>query len=161
MANDLNPKRRSGFGLAVIALAVTGVIGFEGTSLRPYEDPVRVNTICMGETDRDVVAMGTLTLQQCTAVLGASLQEHASHVAPCISRPVRRNEAAAILSWSYNIGATAACKSTLIRKLNDGAQAVDWCDEIKRWTYAGGKQLPGLVARRESEYRMCTTGVWK
>lgn len=29
------------------------------------------------------------------------------------------------------------------------------CEEIRRWNRAGGKVLPGLVNRREAEYKTC------
>jgi hypothetical protein len=29
------------------------------------------------------------------------------------------------------------------------------CAELSRWTYAGGKQLPGLVRRRAAERQLC------
>ena len=29
------------------------------------------------------------------------------------------------------------------------------CAELLKWTKAGGRELPGLVKRREAEYRMC------
>ncbi|SHO57892.1 lysozyme [Vibrio quintilis] len=30
------------------------------------------------------------------------------------------------------------------------------CNELKRWVYAGGKKLPGLIDRRGREYARCT-----
>src|SRR3546814_7032934 len=82
---------------------------------------------------------------ECIAVMGASLFAHAVELDKCVKRPLGRNEAAALLSWSYNVGVGAACRSTLMRKLNAG-QA--WCGELHRWVYAGGKKLRGLVNRR-------------
>ncbi|MEM7863117.1 lysozyme, partial [Morganella morganii] len=29
------------------------------------------------------------------------------------------------------------------------------CDEMKRWTFAGGKQWQGLINRRETEKAVC------
>ncbi|MCH5496505.1 glycoside hydrolase family protein, partial [Salmonella enterica subsp. diarizonae serovar 16:z10:e,n,x,z15] len=49
----------------------------------------------------------------------------------------------------------AFAKSTLLKKLNAGDQA-GACNELKRWTYAGGKQWKGLVTRREIEREVCT-----
>lgn len=156
-----NSKRRRGFGLAVIALCVPLVATYEGTVLHRHADPIGIPSICMGETDKAVVMMERLSTAQCTAVLGASLMQHAQDVAVCVNRETKPHEAAAILSWSYNVGAGAACSSTLIRKLNAGAPPIEWCAELKRWTYAGGKQLPGLIRRRDAEFRMCTTGNWQ
>jgi len=60
------------------------------------------------------------------------------------------------VSWAYNVGAGAACRSTLVKKLKQTPPDYEGaCRELLRWTYAGGRVLPGLVKRREKEYRMC------
>lgn len=158
MAGKINKK--AGFGLAAIMLAVPMTAYYEGTVLHTYRDPVGISTACIGETDKEIVLQERFTEQECTAVLGASMAVHAQEVATCIDKPLKPNEAAAVISWSYNVGSGAACKSTLVRKLNAGQE---WCSELKRWVFAGGKTdpLPGLTKRRESEYLMCTTGRWK
>ncbi len=32
------------------------------------------------------------------------------------------------------------------------------CDQLRRWTYAGGKQWKGLMTRREIEREICLWG---
>ncbi len=32
------------------------------------------------------------------------------------------------------------------------------CDQLRRWTYAGGKQWKGLMTRREIEREVCLWG---
>lgn len=150
-------NKKAGFGFSAIILACGLVANYEGLVLGRYADPVGIPTICFGETDKEVVSFNVLNQQQCTALLGASLAEHARAVAPCITREIKPYEAAAVLSWSYNVGAGAACKSTLIKKLNAGQE---WCSELKRWDKAGGQVLKGLTKRRAAEYQMCTTGKW-
>jgi lysozyme len=156
----LNKKQVSGFGLLTILIAAPMVAKYEGVVLTTYSDPVGIPTVCAGETDKAITMRQRFTEQECIAVLGASMMEHAQRVSRCITREVTSNQAAAIVSWSYNIGTDAACKSTLITKLNAGAQASVWCGELKKWVYAKGKVLNGLVNRRTSEYSMCTTGKW-
>jgi len=60
----------------------------------------------------------------------------------------------AYVSWAYNVGAAAACKSTLVKKLNR-SDYVGACNELLRWNRAGGRVLPGLVKRRKAERNMC------
>ena len=57
---------------------------------------------------------------------------------------------AAIVDFTFNLGAGRLQTSTLRRRVNqrDWAAAVQ---ELRRWVYGGGKVLPGLVARREAE----------
>lgn len=150
-------NKKAGFGFSAIILACGLVANYEGLVLGRYADPVGIPTICFGETDKEVVNFNVLNQQQCTALLGASLAEHARAVAPCITREIKPYEAAAVLSWSYNVGAGAACKSTLIKKLNANQE---WCSELKLWNKAGKDVLRGLTKRRAAEYQMCTTGKW-
>lgn len=154
-------KNGLGFSLGVILLAMPMVANFEGTFLTSYADPVGIPTVCMGETDRELVMRERFTEQECMAVLGASLTQHAIAVSSCLDRPLQAHEAAAVLSWTYNVGVHAACNSTLVRKLNAGAPPAEWCAELDRWVYAGGRRLNGLVKRRAAERRMCETGTWE
>ena len=57
---------------------------------------------------------------------------------------------AAIVDFTFNLGAGRLQTSTLRRRINQR----DWtsaASELRRWVYGGGKVLPGLVARREAE----------
>ncbi len=57
---------------------------------------------------------------------------------------------AAIVDFTFNLGAGRLQTSTLRRRINQR----DWgasAQELGRWIYGGGKVLPGLVARRKVE----------
>lgn len=57
---------------------------------------------------------------------------------------------AAIVDFTFNLGAGRLQTSTLRRRINQQ----DWVSavlELRRWVYGGGKVLPGLVARRYAE----------
>lgn len=57
---------------------------------------------------------------------------------------------AAIVDFSFNLGAGRLQTSTLRRRVNQR----DWLgaeQELRRWVYGGGKALPGLVIRRAAE----------
>jgi len=57
---------------------------------------------------------------------------------------------AAIVDFTFNLGAGRLQTSTLRRRINQR----DWAaaaTELRRWVYGGGKVLPGLVARRAAE----------
>lgn len=144
-----------GIGLAAIVLAMPLVVFFEGFYPKTYVDPVGIPTVCFGETDKTLTMQERFTRDECYVLLGASLQKHAVGIAKCINVPIKDNEAAAILSWGYNVGVDAACKSTLIAKVNAGAPAKEWCPELKKWVFADGKKLKGLELRRDAEYAMC------
>lgn len=57
---------------------------------------------------------------------------------------------AAIVDFTFNLGAGRLQTSTLRRRINQR----DWSSaakELRRWVYGGGKALPGLVTRRDAE----------
>ncbi len=57
---------------------------------------------------------------------------------------------AAIVDFTFNLGAGRLQTSTLRRRINQR----DWAaagQELGRWVYGSGKVLPGLVARRQAE----------
>lgn len=135
----------------VIALAIPVVAAFEGLVLRPYLDPVNRLTVCYGDTHAQ---MRTYTPAECKALLVKSLQKHGEAITPCLPERLPEHVLAATLSFAYNVGPGAFCGSTMARKLKAG-DIPGACAELSRWTYAGGKQLPGLVKRRTTERAMC------
>ena len=68
------------------------------------------------------------------------------------------NTFSAVTSITFNVGCGAMQKSTMFWQLRQGHIA-DACQQFSRWTYAGGKQLPGLVTRRAEEKQLCLDGV--
>jgi len=65
---------------------------------------------------------------------------------------------AAIVDFTFNLGAGRLQTSTLRRRLNQR----DWIAagrELRRWVYGGGKVLPGLATRREAEVALLVSGV--
>ena len=154
MATAKPTAKRAGIAsLVVVLIAAPISMRWESVETRAYLDPVGVKTVCAGETSREVLAFGdAFSRDQCIALLGASLLKHAQELEPCIKRPVSQNEAVSLLLWSHNVGVGAACRSTLVRKLNAGEP---WCAELSRWDWAGGKRLAGLTARRAEERAIC------
>lgn len=72
----------------------------------------------------------------------------------CVKVPLQQYEYDAYISLSYNIGSSAFCRSTLVRKLNAGDYA-GACLEILRWDKFKGEPLRGLTIRRQAEYQQC------
>lgn len=60
----------------------------------------------------------------------------------------------AVTSITFNAGCSQMQKSTMYRMLREG-KFTEACYQFPRWTYGGGKQLPGLVVRREKEKALC------
>lgn len=143
---------RAAVALSAIGLvAIAGWEGFREDAYIPIDGDVP--TIGFGHTAG--VRLGdTVTVEQALTLLRGDVREAERGVLSCVKVPLSQGELDAFVSLAFNIGASAFCGSTLVRKLNSGDYS-GACEEIKRWHYAGGVSVPGLVARREAEYRRC------
>jgi lysozyme len=127
----------------------------EGLVLSTYLDIVGVPTVCYGETGPHVRLGQRYTAEACRRMLDERLVRFAVELDRCIERPLADHEAAAVLSWAYNVGVGAACSSTLVKMINAGSPAQEWCQQLDRWVYARGFRVNGLVVRRQKEKALC------
>lgn len=139
--------------LALSASALVGIATWEGYKENAYTDIVGVWTIGFGTTDgvqRGHKTDPVVALQRKLT----DVQKFEGAIKQCVNVPLHQYEYDAYLSLAYNIGPTAFCNSTLVRRLNvqdyDGA-----CKEILRWNRAGGQVVKGLDNRRKAEYQKC------
>lgn len=156
--------RRAGLisgSVAALATTVALLTQLEGVRTVAYQDIVGVWTICAGET-RGVRSGDTATTQQCDAMLAKAIVEFEDGLDECLNVPsgvkYRDEWKIAVVSWSYNVGLGAACKSTLVRKANAG-DLRGACNELPRWNRAGGRIIKGLVNRRVTERKLCLAGL--
>ena len=134
------------------AVAVVLISGAEGLRTYAYKDPVGIPTICFGET-LGVAIVQHQSAEACKAMLEVRLEEFNAGLEHCIHVPLGDNRRAALLSFSYNVGTGAFCRSRLAKRLNAGDPHA--CDELMKWTRAGGIELPGLLRRRQEERALC------
>jgi lysozyme len=148
-------RRRSAIaGIVLSASALVGIImheGYSDTAITPV--PGDVPTIGFGTTGG--VKMGDrITPPRAVARALTDIQKFEGAVKQCVKVPLAQNEYDAYISLSYNIGATAFCRSTLVKKLN----ALDYagaCLEVLKWDKFKGQPLRGLTIRRQAEYKQC------
>jgi lysozyme len=145
----MTPKKKAGWA----AIAVTIVAGFEGIRQYAYRDPIGIPTICFGET-KGVKIGDRATIEECKGMLLESLELAHKSVSQCVKVPMTDKREAALVSFAYNIGGGAFCKSTLVKKLNSG-DTVGACNELPKWDKANGIVLAGLTKRREEERKLC------
>jgi lysozyme len=143
----------------VIARAAPLIREAEGFSSTPYRDAAGVATIGYGSTrypdDRAVtMADAALSRAAAEALLQTAMARIWAAVSPRLLRAPNLNQAAALLSLAYNVGAGALSTSLLLAMFNTGDIA-GAADQFLRWDKAriGGvrKSLPGLAARRRRE----------
>ncbi len=152
-------KSRLKRGSAVAAAAIALVGAWEGLRTVAYRDVVGVPTVCYGET-RGVKMGDRYSKAECDAMLGAGLKDFEKGMRRCLKSPHKIPEKTyvAFLSFSYNVGIGAFCRSTLVRKANSG-DLRGACNELTKWVNAGGKRIRGLVNRRKDELRICLSGL--
>jgi lysozyme len=144
----------------VIAALTLSAAAFGGLVLHEsYSDkaiiPVRGDVPTIGFGTTEGVKMGdTITPPKAVVRALADVAKFEGAVKQCVTVPLAQYEYDAYISLAYNIGPTAFCGSTLVKKLNaqDYAGA---CREILRWNRQGGRELRGLTLRRQDEFKQC------
>ena len=140
--------------LALSAAALVGIALSEGYSDQAII-PIKgdVPTVGFGSTEGVKLGDKTTPVKALARAL-QDIQKYEGAVKKCVKVPLYQYEYDSFLSLAYNIGTSAFCKSTLVKKLNqEDYQAA--CKEILRWDRANGKVIPGLTARRQKEYKQC------
>lgn len=142
-------------GVAGLAATVAFVGAWEGLRLTAYRDVAGVATICYGET-LGVTLGNRATRTECDALLIISLTKHEQGLDVCLQPPdpLPVKTRIALVSWTYNVGVSAACSSTAVRRFNAGDYH-GGCEAVTWWTRAGGRVIRGLVNRRAAEYTLC------
>ena len=143
-----------GGGAALILTAL--VAQFEGKRNDPYKDIVGVWTVCYGETR---VEMKRYSDAECKDMLADGIADFAQ---PVLARnpELKGHDAqlSAAVSLAYNIGQDAYRRSSVARLFSAG-QWKQACDAFLKWSYAGGKQVKGLLNRRQQERAVCLRGL--
>lgn len=147
---------------AVLTVSFSGaafIIGHEGTEPTVYLDPVGIPTACTGHTATVTKAdVGkTLSSEVCADLLRQDLRVSEQAVKRLVKQPITQAQYDALVSFTFNVGEGNLRQSTLLRKLNAG-QCMAAAAEFKRWVYAKGKKLAGLVRRRSEESALFATG---
>lgn len=133
---------------------------FEGWYSKPYLDPIGIATIGYGFTyylpSRRRVAMDDIPLTRTTGdrMLADILTHYENDVLRLVQRSLRQQQFDALVSFTYNLGATNLSKSTLLKRINQDPDDKRIADEFMKWDKAGGRVLPGLVRRRAAEAKL-------
>lgn len=156
---DATPTHRTGLlALVLSAAALVGLAVDESYTARAIPDPVKgraVPTLGFGSTGKDITMASTTTPPKALVRMLADVQKFEGALKTCVQVPLHQHEYDAYVNLAYNIGPSAFCKSTLVKRLNaqDYAGA---CDAILMWrrvgatdcSVPGNHTCPGLWARR-------------
>ena len=126
---------------------------FEGFAPEVYVCPGGWPTIgyghVVGEHERERFADG-IDEAAAEELLRRDVETAERAVLRLIRVPLEDGRFGALTSFAFNLGAGALQRSTLRRRVNreehGGVPA-----EFRRWVWAGGRKLKGLIRRREAE----------
>ena len=151
-----------------LPLALKLIKEFEGLELKAYPDPGTGNlpwTIGYGTTmiDGRAVRPGEVISQvKAEELLRGQLTKM---FAPAMfallpqARTMPPNQAAALVSWAYNVGIGAVESSTLRKLILAGKPPLAVIEqELPKWSKAGDKVMAGLQRRREAEVALAKSG---
>lgn len=145
---------------AAIAAALPAVKAYEGLWLTAKVDTIgtgRPVTACYGETEN--VRLGQkFTRKECDDLLAIKLKRYDAEIGRCVHVDLPDYTRAALVSFAYNVGSAGACRSSTIRKMNEG-DIRGGCNALMQWTHAQGRVVQGLVNRREKERKLCLAGL--
>lgn len=144
----------------VLTAAATMTAAYEGLYTHAYHDVVGVVTICYGETNADLpVHMGdTKTPQECRYLLANSLKKYDAELTACLTHNPPDGMHVVFISFTYNVGTGAFCKSSVARKFNEG-DLEGSCNALRLYNRAGGRVIKGLDNRRKGEQESCLKAI--
>lgn len=128
---------------------VRAVKEFEGLSTKAYYCPAGYLTIGYGHrtTMKD---KKTITMGEATTLLKADLAKAGEGV-NALGVCKTQGQFDALTDFVFNLGIGRLKSSTLLKQIKKGASTEAIQKEFRRWVYAGGNVMPGLVKRREWE----------
>lgn len=138
-----------------LSLAFPLIAQFEGFSSTPYKDQAGVWTCGFGFTydlSGSPITATTPAITQSTAMdwLQTFVGKTMDAVRDMVHVPMTDNQAAALCSFSYNLGTGALRKSSLLLAFNQG-RTQEAADDFMQWIYVAGRPNTGLRNRRTKE----------
>ncbi|MCX8983530.1 lysozyme [Citrobacter portucalensis] len=146
---DFHLLKTSPEGLALIA-------NLEGCRLRPYQCSAGVWTSGIGHT-AGVVPQRDITERQAAADLVSDVLTVERRLAVCVPVNMPQPVYDALVSFSFNVGTGAVCRSTMVSYLKRH-QWYQACDQLPRWVFINGVRSDGLDNRRQRERTYCMKG---
>ena len=124
---------------------------FEGLRLKAYKCPAGVQTIGYGHTRNYPFSTNyKITEEQAEKFLYEDLKKFENSIKKLVKVPLSQCQFDALVSFTFNVGATNFKNSTLLKYLNNGEYSLA-AEQFERWIYSNGKKLDGLQTRRKAE----------
>lgn len=147
---------------SAIALSASGLLLIamhEGFSPDPYKDTGGVVTNGFGNAT--ITPNKPVTVVKALEDLKVNTSATGTKVSQCVTTAMTQGQYDAYVSFAYNVGGNAFCKSTMAKKANAGDR-IGSCKEFDKWVYVAGKDCrikssncSGIVQRRKTERELC------
>ena len=130
-----------------------------GPKLEAYKDSGGVWTIGVGmirwPSGRRVVEGDTIdAVESADELFQWTLKHYERDVDAATRDDLEPNEFDALVSLAYNIGVQAFRTSTVLKRINAKLGAHDVAEAWRRWRYDEGREVPGLLKRRDCEVQV-------
>lgn len=130
---------------------------FEGCRLTTYKDLKGILTIGWGTTGEEAKEGRTITQEEADKMLYDRLEkEFVPGVTSCVRPSLTDNQFSALVCFAYNLGVRSLKTSTLLKRVNEKDDDKVG-KEFLRWDRADGKEVQGLLNRREAEAALYAT----
>nr|WP_276551559.1 lysozyme [Erwinia mallotivora] len=128
----------------------------EGCRTSPYRCSAGVWTSGIGHTE-GVTPHAQISERQAAVNLVYDVMRVERQLAACAPVDMPAPVYDALVSFAFNVGTGAACRSTLVSyiKRQQWRQA---CGQLGRWVYVKGVKNAGLESRRQREMAWCLKG---
>ena len=126
----------------------------EGFRERVYADVAGFRTIGFGHrlTTGEAFPNG-ITPAHAESILATDIAIAEAAIERLVKVPVTQGQFDALVDFVFNLGAGRLASSTLLAYLNAGkSDAAAW--QLLAWDHAGTREVAGLKARREAEFRL-------
>ncbi|WP_338560677.1 lysozyme [Erwinia sp. E_sp_B04_7] len=128
----------------------------EGCRTSPYQCSAGVWTNGIGHT-AGVTPQSQVSERQAAVNLVYDVMRVERQLDICVPVEMPAPVYDALVSFSFNVGAGAACRSTLVGYLKRH-QWWQACDQLDRWVYVNGVRNKGIENRRAREKAWCLKG---
>lgn len=150
--------------VTVPSSATAVVKRIEGFYSKPYDDngslpggtwTIGYGTIVDAKGKAVTPTTPEITEAEAEQLLRRDMDGAARDVKIRVAVPLAVCEAAALISWTYNLGGGNLAKSTMLKRINAN-QKSEVPNEMRKWIFHEGRPLVGLLRRRWAEAAIFT-----
>ncbi len=131
----------------------------EDFSAKPYLCPAGVPTIGYGATyypnEKKVKLKDkSISKKKAEDILKHQLKRYEKAVSRYVRTEINQNQFDALVAFAYSVGIRNLQHSSLLKRVNKNPKNPKIKREFKKWVYADGKKIRGLIRSRKEEAKL-------